>query len=612
MILNTKNLIIRTLTKDDLYALAHLLADEDVMRFSLTGPLKNEDEAKEYLQRILDHHSKFGFGLYAIVHKELERLIGIVGLFSQSVLGEPKIELAYRLNPEFWGKGLGSEATLAVANHAFNQLNIEELISIIDPRNTRSLSFAKRVGMEFWKDTIFSEIPVRIFILNKVKVVPNPTDSENRFLEEKNRLLEAFSHKDTAFYHIGSTAIPGSFSRPIIDIIVTVPDLTEYKTEDSPLQKFGYFLIEDHGVRGKRYFRRAENISYSLFLYEEGDPEVERALRFTHYLKMHTAEMKAYSELKLKLAKEYPSGEALYNKEKERFIKKIDIQAAKEIRNTLAKKSSSPKKHLWTDLEIQGAMEANMFLQMTYFAKYTESLELIPQNGGAAIRSTIKDDTFNYVLDTKFSKNNAKNRVKEIISLYAEKQLPFSWWVAPSDTPSDLIETLQASGLEFKEEDAGMALNISDYPLADMPSDLTFEHVLEQKQLEEFSKVLQSVGVSKEMVEKIYSKIPPLLYQKGACLEMVLGKRDRYVVAGVVVFYANAAGIYYVATRPDERRKGYASSMMQHLISIAKDRGYKLIVLQASKNGKSLYERLGFREYSVFKEFAYTPKGDAS
>ena len=606
MILLTKNLIIRTLSQDDLYQLAPLLADEDMMRFSLTGPLKKEAEAKEYLQRIIEHHSKFGFGLYAIVHKDSERLIGIVGFFSQNVLGESKIELAYRLDPEFWGKGLGSEATFAIANHAFNQLHIEELISIIDPRNTRSLLFAKRVGMEFWRDTTFSDIPVRIFVLNKVTVVPYLAEWKTFFKDERNRLIRTIKKDKAEFYHVGCTAVSGSFARPVIDIIGTVPDLTEINAHENPLFELGYQLNDDRGLQGIHYIKKSGTISYNLTLLEETDPEVERSLRFTDYLKKHSATMKAYSEFKMNLSKEFASSLIKYTKEKEKFIKEIDIKAAEEIHEKLSKSESPVKKKTWTPTEIQKAIEANMGLHLTYFPKYVSTSEIINQSDVTAVLAPIKDDTFNYVFSARFSKNNAKKRVIDTITLYADRNLPFSWWVGPSDAPIELETFLLESDLQLKEENIGMSYDMVDLSSKISEPKIIFEHVLNSEQLEEFTHVLGTVGVSKDTYSIFYSKIPPLLYQNGANVEIYLGKvNGRGVVTGIVLFYANAAGIYFVATNPSERKKGYGTAMMQRLMSRAKERGYHLVVLQASKDGKELYERLGFKESSIFKEYVW-------
>lgn len=163
MKIETERLILREFTLDDLDAFAWLMADPEVMRFSLTGPMTRE-QAGEYLSgRILDHYAKYGYGLWAVVQKEDNRVIGSIGLINQNLDGEHKTEVGYRLHPNFWGKGLATEACLAVCQYALITLGIKELISIIEPANTRSLEVAKRIGMKYIKDTSFYNFHVQIY-----------------------------------------------------------------------------------------------------------------------------------------------------------------------------------------------------------------------------------------------------------------------------------------------------------------------------------------------------------------------------------------------------------------------------------------------------------------
>lgn len=169
MRLETERLILRKFTIDDLNAFALLMADPEVMRFSLNGPVGKE-QAKEYLQkRILNHYDMYGYGLYAAFLKADYALIGFVGLISQNIEGENKTELAYRLHPQFWGQGLATEACLAMCAYAFTQLDMNELISIIDPQNIRSLAVAKRIGMSLWKNALFHHVNVEIYSLSFYK-----------------------------------------------------------------------------------------------------------------------------------------------------------------------------------------------------------------------------------------------------------------------------------------------------------------------------------------------------------------------------------------------------------------------------------------------------------
>lgn len=68
-------------------------------------------------------------------------------LLISSYTQEPGI--GYRLLPEYWARGLATEAVSLILNYAFNELALVKIEAQIDPNNISSLKLAKRIGMEF-------------------------------------------------------------------------------------------------------------------------------------------------------------------------------------------------------------------------------------------------------------------------------------------------------------------------------------------------------------------------------------------------------------------------------------------------------------------------------
>lgn len=147
MFIETARLEIREWVSEDFEEFAALMADPEVMEFSLMGrPLSPEEAQDLFYKRILEHY-KNGFGLWALYYKEEKKIIGFAGLITQEVEGVKKIELGYRLLPKYWHRGLALEATREICSYAFNVLKLKELVSIIEPENTRSIRLAERLGM---------------------------------------------------------------------------------------------------------------------------------------------------------------------------------------------------------------------------------------------------------------------------------------------------------------------------------------------------------------------------------------------------------------------------------------------------------------------------------
>lgn len=65
---------------------------------------------------------------------------------------------------------------------------------------------------------------------------------------------------------------------------------------------------------------------------------------------------------------------------------------------------------------------------------------------------------------------------------------------------------------------------------------------------------------------------------------------------GMLTLTRDEAGIYYIATHPDFRRRGFAAKVMNSLFSHAQKLGYAKVCLLATPDGRDFYKRIGFVE----------------
>lgn len=167
MIIETERMLLREFTNDDLDEMTEVLGDPEVMRFSLNGPYSRE-KTFEFLERTITRYKEGGMGLLAVVHKTDERVIGYCGILFQEIDGEDLPEIGYRLNRQYWGRGLATEAAKAVQNYGFSHLGFSKMISIIEAENLASIRVAEKNGLVFEKDSLFKDrIPVRIYSIGR-------------------------------------------------------------------------------------------------------------------------------------------------------------------------------------------------------------------------------------------------------------------------------------------------------------------------------------------------------------------------------------------------------------------------------------------------------------
>ena len=145
MILETERLYLREMDQNDFVALSKILQDEDTM-YAYNGAF-NDEETWAWLDKQISRYKKYGFGLWAVVLKETDEMIGQCGLTMQPWKEKEVLEIGYLLRRDCWHKGYATEGAKACKEYAFEKLDASEVCSIIRDINTPSKKVALRNGM---------------------------------------------------------------------------------------------------------------------------------------------------------------------------------------------------------------------------------------------------------------------------------------------------------------------------------------------------------------------------------------------------------------------------------------------------------------------------------
>jgi RimJ/RimL family protein N-acetyltransferase len=166
--LRTERLLLRGWRLDDLDAFAAIDADPEVMEFIKDGRPRTRDESAASLHRFMARWEQNGFGLWAAELLDGARLAGWIGLsvpedFPQLL---PAVEAGWRLDRALWGQGLATEGARASVAFAWDELDLDRLISIIHPDNFASIRVAVKLGMRPAGEATSQEgVVVRVFEL---------------------------------------------------------------------------------------------------------------------------------------------------------------------------------------------------------------------------------------------------------------------------------------------------------------------------------------------------------------------------------------------------------------------------------------------------------------
>lgn len=140
---------------------------------------------------------------------------------------------------------------------------------------------------------------------------------------EEEAFLKALLTPKARISHIGSTAVPSIWAKPIVDILVELPEECGLRDARDVLVNNGYICMSESGERiscNKGYTEQgfAQRV-FHVHLRFCGDND---ELYFRDYLIENAHIARQYEEMKLKLQKEYEYDRDAYTKAKTGFVRK--------------------------------------------------------------------------------------------------------------------------------------------------------------------------------------------------------------------------------------------------------------------------------------------------
>lgn len=156
MQLETDRLLLRIPEPRDIDAYARFFADPEVVRY-VSGRTRTRGETAVGVERMRRHWERHEIGLFSVVRKEDEQLLGRAGFLLwdatrwlnalQNDLDEPlETEIGWTFGREFWGNGYATEAALAALRWGFGELGLRRVISLIQRGNVASVRVAEKLG----------------------------------------------------------------------------------------------------------------------------------------------------------------------------------------------------------------------------------------------------------------------------------------------------------------------------------------------------------------------------------------------------------------------------------------------------------------------------------
>ncbi len=193
--------------------------------------------------------------------------------------------------------------------------------------------------------------------------------------------------------------------------------------------------------------------------------------------------------------------------------------------------------------------------------------------------------------------------VTEAIAFYAAIGVPFLLWVR-AGLDDDLLEAGRAAGLSDAGGPPSMALSsIGTVPPPPAELDLVIASTTDGLQAHR-SLLASGFDMPTEVADRVIGD--GLLDDPD--IAVAVGRvGGRAVTTAVLARSGATAGVYNVATLPDERSKGYGEAATWMVIAEGARRGCTHSVLQSSDVGHSVYLRMGFVDVGNYVQLEGPP-----
>ena len=165
----------------------------------------------------------------------------------------------------------------------------------------------------------------------KITISEYNCDWPIEFDQEKEILGEILSPNNASIEHIGSTSVPNLVAKPIIDIMIGLPNFTQADSLVPRIQELGYTYFSQYEdvMPYRRFFKKMNgNITtHHIHMVETGSEFWVRHLLFRDFLRDNPYVATDYGNLKLKLAQENWKDGNEYSDAKTDFIRSIEKRA---------------------------------------------------------------------------------------------------------------------------------------------------------------------------------------------------------------------------------------------------------------------------------------------
>lgn len=148
--IDSKRLVLRRLKAEDYEDYCEIFMQSEVSKWLGSGKELTREDVKKMMDAFEKLWEKNGYGVWAVITKNDNKLIGHCGFLP--IANSSEIELLYAYSQKYWGYGYASEAAEAAIAYAKKTYMWSSLVALAYNDNKSSINVLNKLGFKYVED----------------------------------------------------------------------------------------------------------------------------------------------------------------------------------------------------------------------------------------------------------------------------------------------------------------------------------------------------------------------------------------------------------------------------------------------------------------------------
>lgn len=251
-------------------------------------------------------------------------------------------------------------------------------------------------------------------------------------------------------------------------------------------------------------------------------------------------------------------------------------------------------------------IDQNFHLHAYRIPSMTKGMQVFHTENLSYVDSDMCCDTFN-IIHLFNGENFPKGSLKKVLQHFQDKNFAYCLWVNQENLTDEVKNQLAEHALSKQNEEVGMVLDLEKYQIITNEKHQFIQEVTDTELLSDYAQVIAyNWSPPDQNVLDYYKETAQHYLNPDNQITLLTYYHEGQPASTVELFATDeqTVGLYGFATLEEFRRKGIGSALMTYCLNLAKEKGYRYVILQGTEDGLGIYRNYGFEAYTTYFEFA--------